>query len=75
MFINERCKECKEFFTPKTIKNDRCKCMRKEDKIFKTFKKESKTDRNYRMMNSRIQNELRYKWNLKVNNRENRVIK
>ena len=74
MFINEKCNKCKEFFTPYTVKNDRCKCMRKEDKTFKSIKVENKTDRNYRMMNSRIQSELRMKWNKRIQNRENRVV-
>lgn len=39
MFVEERCKTCNSFFTPKTIKNDRCKCMVKEDRSYKLQKK------------------------------------
>jgi len=39
MFVEERCLRCKEFFTPFTVKNDKCKCMRKEDLSYSLRKK------------------------------------
>lgn len=39
MFVEERCKVCKEFFTPKVVKNDQCKCMRKEQRSYNLVKK------------------------------------
>ena len=39
MFVDERCKTCNEFYTHKTIKNDQCKCMRKEQRSYKLQKK------------------------------------
>jgi len=39
MFVNEKCETCKEFFTPFTVKNDQCKCMRKEQRSYNKQKK------------------------------------
>ncbi len=39
MFVDEQCKTCKSFFTPSVVKNDKCKCMVKEDRSWKLQKK------------------------------------
>ena len=39
MFVDEKCKKCENFFTPYTIKNDQCKCMRKEQRDYNIVKK------------------------------------
>jgi hypothetical protein len=38
-FTPEKCPRCGEYFTPKTIKNDKCKCMRLEDKSWNKRKR------------------------------------
>ena len=42
MFVDEKCKTCGNWFTPKTVKNDKCKCMKKEDQSWNLKREKSK---------------------------------
>lgn len=37
-YVNDRCEKCGEFFTPKVVKNDMCKCQRKAQRVFNNGK-------------------------------------
>lgn len=38
MFVEEKCLKCGSFFTPFVVKNDKCKCMFKEDRSWNKTK-------------------------------------
>ncbi len=74
MFIEERCKDCLEFFTPYTIKDDSCKCERKVQRMFKV-KTLTKSEKYFKQIESYRKMMLKNSYKLKVENRENRIIK